>query len=687
MPTDHLLNTVLELFQTVHDSPTTDQITGSTVSLLANLTNPLNLGVLTSQLLVAPAIWHRRDGLNTAFRVINIFNSAAIRVRQRDYGQTGPSAARRPSCDEWAKAVIKGCDEFSTRWQHLLVLAGLLMGLGQHDEHNGPRSLSRGLRITLEQAIVTAVNLALSGPMRDGPVASASIVVALSFAMPLLSDVHRNSINGNALLPMTMQTITGPEGFNGGDFIAEVGAEFRSQQGQQVEWRPASGSFQRLRELESRPLMRGMGACVKVATHAIQCAQDHKAVLRAQDELLGFTQRILEAWRSTVLSAMEPTEEQHRLSEETLRDTWPAFWDMLKKTMYAAVALLQAVMARCILDGRLGSDGVAPSVATKALYILRNLYFISSRDGNSNFQIYSFAYLTSIDILSRYPAAAHSLLLDLRPTTSGPVPMHALHRTLDLFYLNLAEHLPLSLNADICDAAIVQPAINYLSQALPDSPLLRELFEAAHCAILAVLSCPHNSPLAVKLVPFYVDTLLSSFPEHISPRQFRVAFKTVMQIVSPPFPVSATNPELSEVLLEMVEFRAASVARPERLPPAPEALDQPPCSEQSTLVLAVVDALPFLPLPLVEEWLDTTAGLMLHVKDSDLRLPAWRRFWEVLESGEMDVERSFLAVAWWHSRGGRDRVFAAQGSFPIQPVMSGAIAPSDQDGDARSSRL
>jgi hypothetical protein len=191
--------------------------------------------------------------------------------------------------------------------------------------------------------------------------------------------------------------------------------------------------------------------------------------------------------------------------------------------------------------------------------------------------------------------------------------------------------------------------------------------------------------LAVNLVPFYVDTLLSSFPEHLSPRQFRIAFKTIIQIASPPFPVSATNSELSEILLEMVRFRCMT-ARAERLPPALDALDQPPYSEQSTLVLAIIDSLPFLPLPLVEEWLNVTSGLMPHVMDMDLRLAVWRRFWELLENGEMDVERSFLAVAWWHSSGGRDRVFAAQGILR-QPVMSGAIVQEANNGRDGKSRL
>ena len=56
MPADRLLNTVLQHYQDVHDASKTEQILGTTTHLLAQLSNPLNLGVLTCQLLTAPAI-------------------------------------------------------------------------------------------------------------------------------------------------------------------------------------------------------------------------------------------------------------------------------------------------------------------------------------------------------------------------------------------------------------------------------------------------------------------------------------------------------------------------------------------------------------------------------------------------------------------------------------------------------
>ncbi|SPO01134.1 related to peroxisomal membrane protein PEX17 [Cephalotrichum gorgonifer] len=700
MPADHLLNTVLSLYQSVHDDNKTDQIIGSTVTLLSTLSNPLNLAVLTSELLTAPAIWHRHDGIRTSYRVISIYHSAARRIRQPDPAEALPGGRQpgRLGCDAWAKGVAKGADSRSNRWQHLLVLTGILMGMHVDDDGAGSSSssLSAGLRNTLQEAVVKAANLALERPMQDGPVAAASISVALGFAMPHLSEFHLRCINSDALLPNAVWTLTGSEGFQDGQFLTPVNAGVsRSRQGdvEVMHWPAESASFRQIQQLDSKPVVGSMGATARLAMHAIQHAANPALVLQAQDALLEFTARIFEGWQACALSEVEARTEGRHLSPETLQVTFPILSELLRKVLYSVVAALQALVSRSILDPRLRRD---PSVAAKTLHTLRNLFFISSRDGNSNFQAYTFASLCSVDILSRYPDAAAALLAEMRPdAAAGSIPPHPLGRTMDLHYLTLAEHFPPSLPSAASEALIVQPASVYLAQPPPpSSPLARDLFESAHSAVLSVLSCPQNSALATGLVPFYVDNLFSSFPLHISPRQFRVAFRTVTQIVSPPFPVSATNPDLAETLLEMLRFRAAG-ASPEPLPAAlydaaggEGENEDVQLSEQSALLLALVDALPFLHISLLEEWLPVAAEAVGLIADPQLRLPVRKRLWDVLGSGEMDVERSSFAVTWWYSRGGKELVLGAAAGLAGQPVMSGALVEEEKrEGGEGLSRL
>ncbi|KAK2004904.1 peroxin 8 [Colletotrichum falcatum] len=687
MPADRLLNTVLQLYQNVHDDRKTDQIVGSTVNLLTTLSNPLNLGVLTSQLLTAPAIWHRREGLQTSLRIISIYNSAAIRVRQNELDNakiTMPNAPRQGgglSCDTWVRAVVKGADDRSNRWQHLLVLTGILMGM----EGNDRRSLSRGLRNTLEEAVVTAANLALEN--QDGSFASASIVLALNYVFPFLSDVHQSAINCNALLPIAVLAITGEDGFQDGRFLEDIRKDVK-QHGQMVGWAPNTPSFQLLQSIERKPLMGGMGPLSRLTAFAVTNATDSAIVLEAQDCLLEFSQKLFQQWQRNPLSTVDAADETARLEPNTLEATWPILWGTLKKTMYTTVAVMQAVVGRSLLDPRMRNDAVAPQVATKSLHTLRFLFFISSRHGAGAFQAYTFTYLTSLDILARFGDACVSFLGETKPPHAGAVPPSPLDRTLDLFYMNVSEHLPLNMPTEACDSLVVRPATAYLTHTGTMTPTMVELFEAAHSAMLSVLSCPHNGPLTVSLVPFYIDALFASFPSQISSRQFRVAFKTVMQIVSPPFPISLMEPQLSETLLEMVRFKTMD-ASTTLLPQTQDVIaqiekgltpQQVPLSEQSSLVLTLIDSLPFLPLPLVEDWMTLTGQAMNEIADPAMRQPVKDRFWEVLVSGEMDVERATIGVAWWTTKGGRELVLGRD--IQQLPMMSGAIMD-----ESKSSRL
>lgn len=683
MSVDRTLTTVLGLYQDVHDDAKTEQIYATTTSLLTHLSNPLNLSLLTSQLLNSPAIWRRPNRMRTCYRIISIFNTAAIHVRRNEVDNSrhrGPRVGGGLSSEAWTRAIAKGADDRSPRWKHLLVLTGILMGM----EGNGRQSLPSSLRNTLEHAVVTATNLALGSDAEEGLAGTGAVVLALNYAFPLLSDLSQASLDHDLLLPCASRALLGEAGLNSGLFLNAVNNDV-VQYGHIFDWPTASPSFLQLQHLDQQPLISGMGPLSRLLAYGIEHARDSRVVLQIQDDLVVFTKNLFEQWQANKLGGLEVSEEAAFLTPETRETTWPALWQFLKKVMYAVVAVLHRIVSRSLLDHRLRSDAVAPSIATKSLHVLRNLCFVSSYHGNNAFQVYTFTYLASIDILTQYPAACNALLQEIKPPSPGVIPAHPLLRTLDLFYLNLAEHLPLSLPSwEACDALIVQPATTYLSHSAALSARMVELFESAHSAVLSALSCPDNAPLTVQLAPFYADTLLKSFPSHISPRQFRLAFKTMMQILSPPFPISATHPGLAETFLEMVRFRISS-ANPAPLPPRPDAQGQSdmssPSSEQSTLVMTLIDSLPFLHLSIFEEWMMLAAEALHEIPEPAMREAAKRRFWEILVNGEMDVERSAIGVAWWGTKGGRELVLSGRsggsgGSGPDSEhrfLMSGAI--------------
>ena len=137
--------------------------------------------------------------------------------------------------------------------------------------------------------------------------------------------------------------------------------------------------------------------------------------------------------------------------------------------------------------------------------MLRNLYFISSRLGRDGFSQYTFVYLTAIDILSKYPVQAEAFLREIRPAELGRIPQHPLDRCHDLFFLNTAEHFTLVLTPNMNEELLIGAATPYLG--IGGDQRLREIFEAAHTVMLAVLAAPQCADMTVKYMPFYVDAL------------------------------------------------------------------------------------------------------------------------------------------------------------------------------------
>ncbi|KAL5598758.1 hypothetical protein BROUX41_003906 [Berkeleyomyces rouxiae] len=660
MTTHAMLNHVLALFQHAQPPETVSQIHATCASLLATLSNPLNTSVLTAHLLTAPAIWHRPGtGLAPPLAVLSIFNSAASRVK----AAPGPL-----SCSAWAKAVLRGVDARAAHWQHVLVLAGMLSGFSTPTPAPAvpsigpsptalPRPLSPAMCNTIEATLVKAANLALIRPLQDGPLAADSLVLALTYVQSHLSPHLLEQLNFSALLPLTISALGGAQAFDGWTFINHISADITtaSQNGGPTTWPTTSPSFIAVQTLASQPFPSMLGPLANLAALAVRHAADPQAVVRAQEHLSSITHALWQSWQRNPLAQVEPANEPALLAPETAGITAPALRTLLQKFFFATTAVLNAVMGRCVLDPVLRRPDSAPVIATTTIRTLRDLFFVSSRDGNAKFQIYSFTYLCSIDILTHNSTATVALLTHLKPAPTPSTPTKTIERLQHLFYLNLAEQLPLALATADADALVVQPASTFLAHAAPASPLMRELFEAAHSAVLSVLACPQHAALASGLVPFYAAQLLAAFPALVSPRQFRLAFSTVLGILAPPLPASAATPGLAEVLVETVRHRAVDVATTGRTPLPPllgeEGMMHAPVSEQTGLLFALIDALPSLPLDIVDEWLGITAEAIAVVEDDNLKIPLAKRFWEILESGEFDVERSMVAVEWW-ARGG-----------------------------------
>ncbi|EON68328.1 hypothetical protein W97_07586 [Coniosporium apollinis CBS 100218] len=695
MPADRLLGTLLRSLQTYTDQQDTPRVLATAASLLTTLTNPLNVTLLTTQLLTAPAIWDRPDGLRTCLRFMGVFHSAGLTILNHEVaklngeaqpalpGQVPLSGGLSP--EEWVRAIAKGADERSQRWKHMTVLGGLLLGLQTQDEPG----LFKSIHAKLEEGLVQATNLALDEARNGDELGAHCVALVLNHTFPVLSDHVRAQLDYDRLLPVLVGTaFFSSEGFQSGYFLGAVDLDVVHMPGGKLNWPPHATSYQQIQRILSRPLVSSMGPLSRLTSHAVENVKDPWLIQTLMDDLAGFARALTTQWRVNKLSEVDASEEDRVLHHDAREKTLPSLWKLLKTALFATVIVLRSATGRILGDPVLASDGVAPIIVTQALHTLRNLYFISSRLGANSFSQYTFVYLTALDILTRYPAQADAFLQAIRPTQLGHIPSRPLDRCLDLYFLNTAEHFTLALSPQTNESLLLAAAAPYLSAA--DNGTLLPIFEAAHSVVLAVLCAPQNAELAARYLPFYVDALFAVFPHNLSPRQFRLAFKTLLRITAPPSELAAAQPDISGTLLELVRHRALQASSaPLKLDTAPvtaaaepvDAVPQPPLSEQAVLTLTLLDALPFLPPDALDEWLPLSAELVNAIADEEMRRVCRARFWEVMVSGEMGPESALRCVAWWGSRGGREMVERGRGDRE-EVMMSGALP-----GGARESKL
>lgn len=327
-------------------------------SLLAVLKNPLNITLLASQLLTSPAIWNQAVDLHTCRRIISVFNTAAMAILQSEesedpripWGGPGPKKLDR---EEWVKAVVSGADEKSPRWRHLLLIGGVLLGFEGQDRQGLPWNV----RKKLEAALVTAAQLALEELDPHDGVDGRCVTMVLNYSFELLSDLERSRLDYDRLLPVMVQTVyLSPEGFEGAYFLGSVDQDIVQMPSKQFAWPPQSTTVQRVMAISSSPLISALGPLSRLIAHAVENVRDPRLVARSVDQLADFVRTLAVQWRQNKLSEVDKAEEVEFLEPNSLRETIPSLWKLLRNCLYSAVIILRAVFGRVINDRGLASD-------------------------------------------------------------------------------------------------------------------------------------------------------------------------------------------------------------------------------------------------------------------------------------------------------------------------------------------
>jgi hypothetical protein len=320
------------------------------------LTNPLNVTLLSSQLLSAQAIWDHRVDLQTSRRILSVFNTAAVGILQNEASDEprAPYTRRGLDREAWVKAVISGADDKSPRWRHMLLLGGVLLGF----EAQNRQGLSQTLRGKVESALVRATQLALEENTSLDGAGGFAITMVLNYTFELLSDWHRSQINYDRLLPLMIHaTFFSSEGLGSAYFVGAIDREIVEGRAlKKFGWSATSATYQNVKDILSKPLVGSLGPLSRLIAHAMENATDPNIVSDGMGSINDFVRILLVQWRQNKLSEVDASEETEFLDPESLKSTIPDLWRLLRSIMFSAVIILRAVLGRVLNDRVLAAD-------------------------------------------------------------------------------------------------------------------------------------------------------------------------------------------------------------------------------------------------------------------------------------------------------------------------------------------
>ena len=303
-------------------------------------------------MLFAPAIWQTENGLQASLRVLSVFNAASVHILQRELDQETQGFVARDvlSKEAWLKSVIKGVDEKSPRWRHMLVLGGLLIGFENQDR----KTLPGDLRTTLGDALVKATNLALVETTPKQELVTGSIALVLSHVFDFLVDREKRQINHDLLIQGLIRSpFLSREGLHWGYFLGTMDPDVVQSSEKNFNWSSKSSTFFQIQRLASSPLVVALGPLSRLTAFSIGCVTDINQLIVMIEDMSEFTRCLSVQWRQNKLSELDAAEEDDFLAEETLKTTLPVLWQVLRSTLFAIVISLRSLLGRVLADWRL----------------------------------------------------------------------------------------------------------------------------------------------------------------------------------------------------------------------------------------------------------------------------------------------------------------------------------------------
>ena len=695
MTRESLLNSTLFEFYAaagISDNAHTEKVIGTSSYLLRELNNPYNIEVLTSNICAGPVIWSNPDVLFTSKKLLECYLVAAREVLKNSAeakaakdSDDGQLQAPRLHLHAWLTAVERGLGlqggvprklgPQMGGWKASLVVAGIAYGLSIDTRKDSSPDLDPFVQPLVDRLSLFAVelaNLVIAHQAEGPPVAVTACIIALAI-LPLQYIHIGLPIRAAFALPI-LEALLGNEGLRDGQAFVPTGDALPRANGL-IDWPADSHGFSIWKNQWNRPLLSLISQLlwleVEIVKHAPTAELGRFA--DAIDRILLFSDGVRTHWEQSVLAEVELTQPGRYLTPETLESSWKLLDSQLSKLSVVIVAPLKEILGRLLGHYRV----CTPDLARKCLLVLRNTSFATQgRITASTF--YTFALGASLDILATSPNHCNRVLEELSPPRH--VPLSRMQRTQAIFFFHVAEGLSSHLPPGIDTALISAPAVFfttretgiYLNNKHVQTSGL-ELWESAHVAVLALIANTHLTP--ADIVEPYLNTLLSNYPLLINLSQLIVGFRTLVQVSSPPYLLSASCQDLPSVLMEMMHCRALRLPKTH----AEQQEQQEEAGARTGCILAMIEALPFMPHDVLPEWLDAVYRLMMTTATTGSDQGQLYHMVDAAFShalSMMDPTRSIICCNWWTTSRNR-----------IKPRMADAVARADVAGVSYSATV
>ncbi|KAL8833726.1 MAG: hypothetical protein Q9176_007839 [Flavoplaca citrina] len=325
---------------------TSRSLLSSAARVLALLANPSNVTLLTSQLLVTPAIWGSPTDLHLIVGVIGVFRTATHYLLQSNRTSRIPKLWESPrtlALEEWIAAVTKGTHGAAPRSKQALVLSGLLQGLDSQR--------CSGLFTRLQHELVISVNLSLRNNSSRSAVVDRALVIAVSQVFDLLGISAKHTLDHDLLLPkLTEAVFLSGSGLHQGFFLGTMDADVLETLGKKFDWSAKSHSYLQLQSTASGPLVAEMGRLSRLAAFLVEHVTNWMTLSRLLQDLFEFSRSLCVQWRQNKLSEVDAVEENLFLSDNTIEKTLPLLWRVLRSGMFSVLTILSASIGRLLCD-------------------------------------------------------------------------------------------------------------------------------------------------------------------------------------------------------------------------------------------------------------------------------------------------------------------------------------------------